>query len=202
MMAGIIEKGIPDPAVLFLAIGDLKSDHYPLQVGQFESGDLELDTWLTRTYLEGNGGGNGGESYALAWYFASQHTVTDAWEKRKTKGFLFTVGDEPCHKELAKNTLGQLMGTTPEAAYTHTELLKAAQEKWDVYHLQIMEGSQGGSSLAGWKELLGDKCIQISNHNDVAKTIADIVFKNTSQHTVSSTTPKPTASTAAPEEVL
>lgn len=60
MMSNIIERGIKDPQVLFLAIGDAETDYFPLQVGQFESGDEELDLWLTRTYLEGHGGGNGG----------------------------------------------------------------------------------------------------------------------------------------------
>lgn len=60
LMSGIIQNGIPDPQVLFLAVGDVTCDHHPLQVGQFESGDEELDMWLTRTYLEGGGGGNDG----------------------------------------------------------------------------------------------------------------------------------------------
>jgi hypothetical protein len=63
LMGGIIQGGVPDPALLFLGIGDHECDNYPLQVGQFESGDEELDMWLTRTYIESGGGGNGGESY-------------------------------------------------------------------------------------------------------------------------------------------
>lgn len=60
IMGGIIQNGIPDPQVLFLGVGDHECDKAPLQVGQFESGDEELDLWLTRTYIEGGGGGNGG----------------------------------------------------------------------------------------------------------------------------------------------
>ena len=82
LMGGIIQRGIKDPQILFLAIGDYTYDSYPLQVGQFESGDEELDLWLTRTYIEGGGGGNEGESYSLAWYYGAKHTVTDSWEKR------------------------------------------------------------------------------------------------------------------------
>ena len=39
LMGGIIQGGIPDPALLFLGIGDHECDRFPLQVGQFESGD-------------------------------------------------------------------------------------------------------------------------------------------------------------------
>ena len=181
MMDGIISQGVKDPALLFLAIGDHVCDHYPLQVGQFESGDEELDTWLTRTYLEGGGGGNEGESYLLAWYFAANHTITDAWEKRKNKGFLFTVGDEPCLENLPKNVVTALMGAG-EAGGSANDLLEAAQKTFEVYHLHIMEGQRGASSLGYWKELLGDNCIQIDDHRNVADAITDIVTKKSSNH--------------------
>ena len=58
-----------------------KCDSAPLQVGQFESSDELLDKWLTNIYFEAGGGGNGGESYALAWYFAALKTATDSMEK-------------------------------------------------------------------------------------------------------------------------
>ncbi len=89
LMGTLIENGVKDASLMFGAIGDHEADRCPLQVAQFESGDAELDMWLTRTYLEGNGGGNGGESYLLAWYFASKHVKIDSFNKRKVKGFVF-----------------------------------------------------------------------------------------------------------------
>lgn len=50
------QSTIPDPQVLFSAIGDAHTDCAPLQIGQFESG-LEMDDWLTKIYLESGGGG-------------------------------------------------------------------------------------------------------------------------------------------------
>lgn len=178
MMSGMIEHGVPDASLLFLAVGDTTVDHYPLQVGQFESGDLELDTWLTRTYIEGGGGGNEGESYLLAWYYAAKHTATDAWDKRKKKGFLFTVGDEPCLKSLPKNAIDTLMGNNPEASYTEKQLLELAQEKWNVFHLHICHGAASAEALAGWKELLGQKCIEVTDYTRVPNIIASIVTEN------------------------
>lgn len=175
MMANIIEHGIADPQILFVAVGDTKCDHYPFQVGQFESGDEELDLWLTRTYIEGHGGGNGGESYFLPWYFAAKHTVTDAWEKRKEKGFLFTIGDEPCHDTFTSRELKDTMGINSERSYSAEELLKMAQEKYNVYHLHILEGDQGYNSHEYWKKLLGEHCISVTDHEKVGDKIAEIV---------------------------
>jgi hypothetical protein len=201
MMGNIIQKGIPDPALLFLAVGDHAVDHYPLQVGQFESGDEELDLWLTRTYIEGGGGGNEGESYLLAWYFAAFHTATDAWQKRNQKGFLFTVGDEPSLKVLPKTEIQHLMGNTPQAGYTDQELLTAAQKHYHVYHLHIMQGNAGQRSAGYWKELLGENAIMIDNYEEVSNVIANIVTKHTPKSEVYENHPDVNQSDAK-EEIL
>lgn len=188
IMGKIMELGTPDPALLFLGIGDHESDRAPLQVGQFESGDAELDNWLTHVWLEGNGGGNRGESYLLAWYFAAFHTVTDAWEKRKEKGFLFTIGDEPCLPRLPRKALvDKIMGDATIATedYTDASLLQAAQEKWNVYHLHVVQGSHGIEPLAGWKARLGQNAIQVDNYQDIAKIISNIVIGEVKQSPVS-----------------
>jgi len=178
MVGNLIQKGIPDPAILFLGIGDHEYDQAPLQVGQFESGDEELDLWLTRTWLEGRGGGNAGESYFLAWYFAAKHTITDALEKRGEKGFLFTIGDEPCLKTLPKNAIDELMGGSAQANYTDKELLSMAQEKYHVFHVHVMEGSNGHYSLGYWEKLLGQHCIQVDDYTKVGEVIADTIVSH------------------------
>lgn len=180
IMDSIIKAGIPDPQMLFLGIGDHECDQSPLQVGQFESNDELLDHWLTKLYLEGGGGGNGGESYLLAWYFAGKHTSIDCFEKRNEKGFLFTVGDEPCLTHISKATLRNLMGEGEYKDYTASELLEEAKKTYNVYHLNILEGNQGSSSrtLSTWKELLGDNLINVKKREDVSNIIADIVSKN------------------------
>jgi hypothetical protein len=175
MVANMIQRGINDPAILFLAIGDHENDDAPLQVGQFESGDKELDLWLTRTWLEGKGGGNDGESYLLAWYFAAKHTITDAWEKRGQKGFLFTIGDEPCLRTLPKRVVEELMGEHVQSNFTAEGLLEMAKEKYEVFHLHMMQGSDGRSSLHYWQNLLGQRCIVVEDYEQVGNIIADTV---------------------------
>ncbi len=179
MVTNMIEKGVNDPAILFLGIGDHNFDRAPLQVGQFESGDVELDLWLTRTWLEGGGGGNMGESYLLAWYFGAYHTITDAYEKRRQKGFLFTIGDEPCVEILPKIVVKELMEKEVQANFSDKDLLKAAQEKYEVFHLHIMEGSAGYYSLEYWKNILGQHCIQVDDYKKVGNIIADTVISFT-----------------------
>ena len=94
LMSLLTKKGyLPDPHILFGAIGDAYSDEVPLQVGQFEAGN-EMDDVLTKVYLEGNGGSQQTESYELAMYFMARHASMDCLEKRGRKGYLFILGDE------------------------------------------------------------------------------------------------------------
>ncbi len=177
IMETIIESGIKDPQVLFLGIGDHLTDQAPLQVGQFESGDAELDHWLTNVYLEGNGGGNGGESYFLAWLVAAMHTSIDCLEKRNQKGFLFTIGDEEVHPYINKHHLINLMGPGKETGYQSTEILDLAREKYNVYHLHLRQGANGTDPdvINSWKELMGKNLIMVDNKESVASAISGIV---------------------------
>lgn len=178
MMSSLIQNGVPDAALMFCAVGDHECDHYPLQVAQFESGDEELDMWLTRTYLEGGGGGNAGESYPLAWYFAAFHTQTDAWDKRKQKGFLFTIGDEPYLKNFPMSSVKSIMGKTAvgQKTYTAEELLAAAQERYNVFHIFVEHRNY--KVTQDWKNLLGQNLIILNDHTEVAKTIANTIVAN------------------------
>lgn len=177
IMADIIEAGIPDPQLLFMAIGDHFTDDAPLQVSQFESSDELLDNWLTKVWIEHGGGGNGGESYSLAHYFAAHHTATDSTEKRGKKGFLFTIGDEPTHKNYSASALKELMGTSEASNTDAYTLLVEAQKLYHVYHMHLVEGANGRSQsvINGWKELLGDHLILIDDHTKIPKLIAQIV---------------------------
>jgi hypothetical protein len=183
MMDKIIKSGVPDPQVLFLGIGDHECDEAPLQVGQFESSDELLDHWLTKLWIEGNGGGNDGESYHLAWMFAGRYTSTDHFEKRGKKGILFTVGDEPVLKDLPSRVQKLIMGDGQYSNTTSAELLDKAKEKYNVFHLHLLQGHNGNrqSVKDGWKQLLGDNVIFVQRREEVAQIIADKVVEVTSK---------------------
>ncbi len=179
MMDKIIKDGVPDPQVLFLGIGDHTCDAAPLQVGQFESSDELLDHWLTKLWIEGNGGGNNGESYHLAWMFAGRYTATDRFEKRSKKGVLFTVGDEPVLKDIPSSAQKRIMGAGQYSDETNVELLDKAREKFEVFHLHLMQGSNGTRQDVrdGWKQLLGENVLFVDRKEDVAQIIADKVLE-------------------------
>jgi hypothetical protein len=42
-MKTLLDSGIPDPQVMFMAVGDANHDRAPLQVGQFESAERQMD---------------------------------------------------------------------------------------------------------------------------------------------------------------
>lgn len=177
LMSSLIQNGIPDASLMFGAIGDHESDKFPLQVAQFESGDEELDTWLTRTYIEGNGGGNAGESYPLAWYFAAKHVKTQCFDNRNSKGFVFTIGDEPFLNEFPGSAITKIIGDAEVAnSYTAAEFLAEAQKKNHVYHIFVEHGFRKCNSA--WNQLLGENLIVISDYTTISRVISDIILKH------------------------
>ena len=195
-MGKIIQNGELDPQVLFLGIGDHECDQAPLQISQFESSDPLLDKWLTTTWLENGGGGNQGESYLLAWYFAAMHTSIDCHEKHGRKGLLFTIGDEPTLRTLPSGALTKIMGPGQYGDYTASELLELAQEKYEVYHIHVLSTGTGRrfANDGYWAQLLGDNLISVQHHDDIVDSITTVV----ANHEKVSTEDTPEAVTEAP----
>lgn len=175
LMETLIAHGVPDAQVMFAAVGDHYSDTTPLQVGQFESGTAELNTCLSKIYLEGNGGGQNKESYSLAWLFAGRHTSIDCFEKRGEKGFLFTIGDEGYHPILEVDALKKILGYELGENVSSEQLLKEAERMYHVFHLNIRHGQQDRGVEDQWRTLLGERLINVDDYNNVAEIIATTV---------------------------
>jgi len=180
IMGTILQAGVKDPQVLFMGIGDHECDQAPLQIGQFESSDELMNHWLTQVYLEGGGGGNAGESYLLAWYFAAMHTEIDCWEKRKQKGILFTIGDEPPLMNIPGSALKGIMGEGQYGNYRGSDLLEKVREHYNVYHIHIQETYRGRreDSKNAWGQLLGENLLVAQNHTEVPKIIARHILRD------------------------
>lgn len=181
IMKKIMDEGIEHPQVCFLGIGDQYSDSAPLQVGQFESSDELLDKWLKTIWLEGGGGGNGGESYQLAWCFARDCTSIDHFLKRGKKGVLITIGDEPIHRSVTRTEYVGIFGNSPETDLATSKILSDASEMWDIYHINLMDYSGiQKRTQDSWKELLGDHVINTENGtgDDIPAIIAGIILKS------------------------
>lgn len=170
----LTDCGIADPQLLFMAIGDAHCDHAPLQIGQFESTAELMDQWLTRSYLEGGGGGNGGESYELAFYMLAQHTDIDCWEKRKKKGYLFMTGDEHPFDVVSRHQIGSLTGAHLDEDIPIEEVIAAAAENYHLFFL-IPDLERRKNCEARWRELLGDHVICMEAPHDTCAVAAAIV---------------------------
>jgi hypothetical protein len=168
IMEGIYDRRpIPDPHVLCMAVGDSICDRAPLQATQFEA-DIRLADQVKNFFIEANGGGNGGESYPLVWYFAAMKTKCDAMIKRGRKGYLFTIGDEPPHMRLSREEIGRVFGDNVETDFAAEDLLAVVSQHWEVFHLIVRPGSY---SKARWVELLGERAIDVSDHEKLAEVI-------------------------------
>jgi len=181
-MQGIYdEKPVPDPHLMIMAVGDAYCDDAPIQVTQFEA-DIRLGDQLKRLYLEGGGGGNDGESYNLAWYYAAFQTEIDSIKKRNRKGLLFTVGDEPMLPELRADHIREFIGDDVHQNIKTRDLLAAVSKKYDVYHVIIKEGSYARTEpkkvLKNWRDLLGERVIELADHTKLAETIVSAIKVN------------------------
>jgi hypothetical protein len=175
LMGLLIRKGyVTDPQVLFGAIGDYFADEAPLQVGQFESG-LEMEDDLGNMWLEGGGGGTNHESYQLGLYFFARHTVTDAWEKRGKKGYLFIIGDEAPYAHLTRAEADAVFGDSIESNLETARLVADARERYHVFFI-IPAGANHSTEAwlrKAWESLLGsENVLALDSPENVAETIA------------------------------
>jgi hypothetical protein len=126
-------KVIPDPQLMFAAIGDVDDDA-PLQVTQFES-DIRIAEQLLELWLEGHGG-DYPEDYALLWYFLAKHTDTDSMKKRNKKGYAFTIGDAPNHDILYRSDIKEIF-SDEDKDYEYLEVAEMCEEKYNLFHIMI-----------------------------------------------------------------
>lgn len=171
----ILRKGyLEHPQIMMGAYGDGVVDYAPLQVSQFES-DNRIDEALDKLFLEGNGGGNWGESQWLAWYYVATHTATDAWEKREKKGYAFFIGDEKSLEpttEQVKKWIGD--GEPLVHPLTDEAIVKELLSKWEAYVFVIDNGSaKRQGSVEYYTNLFGqERVLIVQDETAIAETIA------------------------------
>lgn len=167
-----------DPHIMFMGIGDVAaSDKAPLQVTQFEA-DLRMLQQLEKIWLEEGGGGNGSESYILAWYFASKYCKIDCFEKRGEKGFLFTFGDDGPTPKLTSDQLEKVFGKREDLdkrTLTATDCLDMASEKFNCYHI-ILNGSACYSDvIRRWTQLMDGHACYLSDYECLPELVCTIL---------------------------
>jgi hypothetical protein len=161
----LLDCKIPDPQLLFMAVGDATSDDAPLQVGQFESTAELMDQWLTWSFLEGKGGGQGQESYELALYLLATHTAMDCWIKRKKRGYLLMTGDELPYPAVSKHQVDALIGDKLDDDVPIEEVVAELQETFEPFFL-IPDLQRRARCERRWRDLLGDHVVCMTDPAD------------------------------------
>jgi hypothetical protein len=169
------ERSIPNPHIMFMAVGDVVYDKSPLQVTQFEA-DIRIAEQLKDFWLEGKGGPNNSESYSLAWHFAATRTKLDSFTNRGEKGIIFTLGDEYAPTEIEGRHLQKFLGGEQTETLTTVQILANAQKSYDVFHLGIAQGNAWNNNVkAKWQDLLGQRLIEVDNYQNVDQIIVSTI---------------------------
>jgi len=167
---------IRDPQVLFMAVGNATSDAAPLQVGQFESTADLMDQWLTWTYLEGRGGGEG-ESYDLGLYFLATHTEMDCMVKRNKRGYLFMTGDETPFPSLSRHIVEGIIGDRLDEDIPFGEVVAEVQKTYTPFFI-IPDRTRARRCERRWRDFLGDHVLCLESPVDVCYVAAGAILIN------------------------
>jgi len=173
-MKVLMDCQIRDPQLLFMAIGNAMSDAAPLQVGQFESTAQLMDQWLTWTYLEGGGGGEG-ESYDLGFYFLATHTEMDCMVKRNKRGYLFMTGDETPFPALSKHIVEGIIGDKLDDDLACEEVIAEVQKTYVPFFV-IPDRDRARRCERRWRDLLGDHVLCLESPIDVCFVTAGAIL--------------------------
>jgi hypothetical protein len=161
----VVARGyLPDPEMSITATGDIRSDDSPLQMCDF-SPLRNLDKWLKRVHFEGNGGGQGSESYEMtAYYYANFCDMPKA-----TNPIYLITGDEACVEKIYAGDLQEHFGTKgfEHADTTATEVFASLLKKFNGNVFRIQRRYQGESKegwnqqkiVAQWEKLIGKERI-------------------------------------------
>jgi hypothetical protein len=172
-MKALLDAGVTDPQVLFMALQDCAGGVSPLQVGQFESTAELMDQWLTWCWLMG-GGASEFESYDLAFYFAAHHTKLDCLEKRGKKGYLFMTGDEPCYNSLKANWVQRFVGDRVSKDVPLKTVIEDCARMYHTFYL-VPDPQRGQGVASYWQKFLGEQTVVLGDPEDTCAVAAGIV---------------------------
>ena len=180
IVTNLYEK-FQDIEFCIMGIGDLECDDAPVQMSQFES-DVRIAAALDQIYREQGGGGNGYESYTVAWYMGLKRTKLDAFDKQGRKGIIITMGDEPLNPILYKDQVNHFVNAHEEADITTEALFRDASEKFNIYHIAV---DSPDSMFRYYKKRIDktfkpllDRNYKVSTIDNLAKTIEQCISES------------------------
>lgn len=153
-----------------------------MSAGAIGVGGLKM---LTGTPHMPYGGVNDGkislcrESYQNVLYFFANKVDTDAWSKRRQRGYLIIVGDEAAYEFSGRDEIKKIFGDQiEEQGISIKDMLDRCLEQWQIFYLIPKNSSHydDDSIRAFWVELLGqEQVIKIEDPSAICETIAQIV---------------------------
>jgi hypothetical protein len=173
-MQTLLQVGMRDPQLMFMAVGNAMSDAAPIQIGQFESTERLIDRWLTSIYIERGGGGAGSESYELAFYFAAHHTEMSCVLERGRRGYLFITGDEKPNLAVSKTQVRMIFGDEIEDDIPIRTIIEECQRCFEPFFL-IPTPELARPVERAWRDLLGDRVIVMGHPDDTSFVAAGLV---------------------------
>lgn len=174
-LLGLLTRGgyVDDPQIMVGAIGDDQFDNVPLQIGQFES-DNRIDEQLRDIYLEGGGGGDKREGYALAAYFLATRTATDAWDKRRRKGYVFFIGDEMNKPKLFAESVRRFVGDDTGEDLDVADVYRQLAQRFHVFYVlpDLTAYFNDPEVEQHWRDIVGERFVKLDDPDGVADLIA------------------------------
>lgn len=185
MFYGQIEqKGyLKDFDIAICAVGDAYCDEYPLQIGSFAKG-IELDSWIEKLVLEGEGGGQRKESYELAAYYLLQNTRFAPG----SKPIIFFIGDEKPYPTVNKSQANRFGIECFEGGIEPFALLR---EKVDDNVFMLLNKYSGNrfeyDITSCWQRLLApEHVIKIREEKSVVDLMLGIISMTSEARTLES----------------
>jgi hypothetical protein len=171
-------KVVTDPQLCAMAIGDATCDRAPVQIGEFEADDKLFEAQLAKIYREGGGGGQTKESYELFLWYGVHRMDTDAWDRRRQKGFFFIMGDEAPYPTVKREFLNHYFNAGVQGDIPIKTVARELQEKFHVYCLR-----PGGTAhfndakvKGAWLNILpAENVIDVENWEHIVPMIAGII---------------------------
>jgi hypothetical protein len=133
-----------------------------------------MDQWLTWTWLEGQGGTPGHESFELALYFTARHLELDCLRLRNQRGYLFVTGDEKPYPQLSRAAVRTVLGDELDEDLPLSVVVEESSRVVEPFFL-IPDLERRAACERVWRDLLGDRVICMESPRDTTACIAGVV---------------------------
>lgn len=166
--------------ICFGAVGDANTDKYPLQIRPFTKG-LDLKKQLTSLIIEGNGGGQGMESYELAALYAARNIKTPNAIRRP---IIIFIGDEAPYGRIDSAFAKRYAHTLINESISDKDAFNELMENNSVYlvHKPYSRTSEEPGIKRHWISLLGeDRVADLPDANRIVDVIFGILAKEVNQ---------------------